>query len=193
MDEFKKLAAGYFRPVIERYHLDLIEEKSFWLDYGNSRVLLRLAYDARRTREVVASIAPLYDSGDPYYRFGFELALILRYKNAAEQVRNAAVGSHEVEDELRCRSGLIAKYCGKLLDGDLKEFEGLEEYGRRIAHEYTQQGQMRSATVRAGWALAAGDLGKVVRELTPHENLLDQAWTNKLIAARRAVGRKKQP
>ena len=188
MEQFDEMALLHFAPLIEAHGLQLSEKGRNRLEFRNSRALLWIGWDALRTGEVATAIAPLYDKDDRYYGFDFELYLILRFKNDnPELIRGGPVRPEQLDEELRCRAALMQKYCGKLLDGDIDEFDKLKKHIRMDSHEYTTRGQMRSATARAGWAWTNGDSEKVVRELTAYEGLLDQIWKERLRAAKAIV------
>lgn len=188
MELFHEIAMQYFGPLARAYDLALRRDDNCWLEYANSSVRLTIAYDTRRTREVVTNVASLHDKGSPYYDFGYELYLILLFKaRDPESIRGGAVRPEELDGELRSRASLFRELCGRLLAGDADEFRALQAFGRKAAHEFELRSQANSAMVRADWAWTKGDFEKVVKELAPHEYLLDPDWKQKLAEARAAL------
>lgn len=193
MEQFDEMALLHFAPLIEAHGLQLSEKGRNRLEFRNSRALLWIGWDALRTGEVATAIAPLYDKDDRYYGFGFELYMILRFKNDnPELIRCGPVRPEQLDEELRCRAALMQKYCGKLLDGDIDEFDKLKMHIRMDSHEYTWRTNRRNITSEAEKARAAADYNRVVRLVSPYEDLLDPGWRQKLAAARSAVRARKQ-
>ena len=193
MEQFDEMALHHFAPLIEAHGLQLSAKGRTRLEFRNSRASLWIGWDALRTREVATSIAPLYDKDDRCYGFAFELYLILGFKkDNPELIRGGPVRPEQLDEELRCRAALMQKYCGKLLDGDIDEFEKLKKHIRIDSHEYTWRTNRRNITLEAEKAWAAADYNRVVRLVGSYEDLLDPDWRQKLAAARSAVRARKQ-
>jgi len=193
MEQFNDIVRRYFGPQIDEYGLLPGGEGRYWVEFSSPRASLWIDWDALRTGEVATSIAPLYDKDDRYYGFAFELYLILRFKkDNPELIRGGPVRPEQLDEELRRRAALMQKYCGKLLDGDIDEFDKLKKHIRMDSHEYTWRTNRRTITLEAEKAWAAADYDRVVRLVSSYEDLLDPDWRQKLAAARSAVRAQKQ-
>jgi hypothetical protein len=189
MRQFSDMAREHFGLLASAHGLKLVKNTANWLEYRSDNVLLLVAYDSIRTREVAVNIATFHDKKDPYYGFSFDLYLILLFHGAPEMIEGGTLSLDELDRDLKYRARLVAKYCGQLLDGNVTEFKKLEEYCTKASHEYELRNQLQSAQARAEMAWNNRDFGRVIKELGPHELELDKNWQDKLEIAREKQGR----